>query len=73
MAYPWNEHIDHDACGELDLSNSGGKSGAIGCMVRRLTDLRSQEQQLLQELAYVRAAESVAMAALDRFIADSSK
>lgn len=68
MTYPWADHIDHDSFGELDLSNSGGKSGAIGCMARRLTDLSAAEQRLLAELRFVRAAQTVALRALDRFI-----
>lgn len=67
--YPWCDHMDRDAFGELDLSNGGGKSGAIGCMIRRLSDLSKQERQLLAELDGIQTAKAVATAALDRFIA----
>lgn len=68
MTYPWCDHIDHDAFGELDLSGSGGKSGAIGCMLRRLDDLNKAEQRLLAEVRFIRAAQAAASSALDRFI-----
>lgn len=66
--YLWSEHIDHDAFGELDLSNSGGNSGAIGCMVRRIADLTTRERHLLSELDSIRESRTIAFAALDRFI-----
>lgn len=69
MSYPWTTHIDHDAFDVLDLSNGGRVSGQVGCMVRRLDSLWRREKQLIDELAQVRAARDVAMAALDRFIA----
>lgn len=70
--YSWCDHIDHDAFGELDLSSSGVKSGAIGCMVRRLTDLNRRERQLLTELEDIQRTRAVAMAALDRFISQDN-
>lgn len=70
--YRWCDHIDHDAFGEVDLSSSGSKSGAIGCMVRRLTDLNRRERQLLSELESIQEARAVATAALDDFIAQDS-
>lgn len=69
MTYPWNDHLDHDAFGELDLSGGGGKSGAVACMARRMVDLRSQEERLVQELSQVRTAQIITMAALDQFLA----
>lgn len=67
--YPWCNQIDQDAFGELDLSGSGGKSGAIGCMVSRLDDLNKQECQLITEIESIRAARAIALAALDQFVA----
>lgn len=59
--------VDHDAFGQLDLSGTD-PSGRVGCMARRLADLDTQERRLLEDLRFVRAAQEVAMAALDRFI-----
>lgn len=56
-----------DPFGEVDLS-SNPRSGRIGCMVRRLADLNATEQRLLAELRFVRAAQAVALGAMDRFI-----
>lgn len=70
--YPWTEHIDHDAFGELDLSNSGGNSGAIGCMVQRITDLNNQELRLEQKLQSVREAREIAFLAMSRFVTSSA-
>jgi hypothetical protein len=69
MRYPWATHIDHDAFDELDLSpNPHPNSGQIGCMTRRLADLGRAEAQLMQELAFVHAAQRVALKAMDNFI-----
>lgn len=58
--YPWTEHIDHDAFGELDLSGSGGKSGAIGCMVRWIADLNNRECLLRAEIDSIRESREIA-------------
>lgn len=72
MSYPWTTHIDHDAFAELDLSpNPHPSSGQIGCMTRRLADLHKTELRLRQELAFVNAAQRVALKALDNFITNA--
>lgn len=69
MSYPWTAQLDHDAFGELDLSpNPHPNSGQIGCMTRRLADLGRAEAQLMQELAFVHAAQRVALKAIDNFL-----
>ena len=72
MSYPWTTHIDHDAFGELDLSpNPHPSSGQIGCMTRRLADLHKAELRLRQKLAFVQAAQKVALRAIDNFITNA--
>ena len=56
-----------DAWGEVDHSGDP-RSARIGCMTRRLADLSAAEQRLLAELRFVRAAQYVALRAIDRFI-----
>jgi hypothetical protein len=56
-----------DAWGEIDHSGDP-RSARIGCMTRRLADLSAAEQRLLAELRFVRAAQTVALRAIDRFI-----
>ena len=72
MSYPWTTHIDHDAFGELDLSpSSHPNSGQIGCMTRRLVVLHKAELRLKQELAFVNAAQKVALRAIDNYITNA--
>lgn len=56
-----------DAWGEVDHSGDP-RSARIGCMARRLADLSAAEQRLLAELRFIRAAQTVALRAIDRFI-----
>lgn len=71
--YPWAEHMDHDSFGELDLSGSGGKSGAIGCMVDWMVRLDQEERRLARQLASNREAHAIAMQALDRFVEEDTR
>lgn len=59
-----------DAWGDVDHSGDPG-SGRIGCMARRLTQLRKREEELCAKLHSVRQAQDIAMNALDRFIAEN--
>lgn len=59
-----------DTFGEVDHSGEP-KSARIGCMTRRLADLNATEERLLTELRFVRAAQTVALKAIDRFIAEN--
>ena len=69
---PWATHIDHDAFDELKLSpSSHPNSGRIGCMTRRLVVLHKAELQLKQELAFVNAAQKVALRAIDNFFTNA--
>lgn len=60
-----------DTFGEVDHSGDP-KSARIGCMTRRLADLNTTEERLLAELRFVKAAQAVALDAIDRFIAENN-
>lgn len=60
-----------DAWGEVDHSGDP-HSARIGCMARRLADLGAAESRLLAELRFVRSAQTVALRAIDRFIAENN-
>lgn len=60
-----------DAWGAVDHSGDP-RSARIGCMTRRLADLSAAESRLLAELRFVRAAQTVALHAIDSFIEESN-
>jgi hypothetical protein len=65
--YPWCDGIDHDSFGRLDLSGSGGYSGAIGCMLARLAEIDTELEKVQQRIAFLDQSRKLAQDALDVF------